>query len=508
MLSIIKSISLNGLDGYLINVQVDVSGGLPAWNIVGLPDISIKEAKERVKTAIKNSGYELLSRKIVINLAPANIRKEGSFLDLPIAIGILKSIGEIAKENLNETAFIGELSLDGKLNGINGILPICIEAKKMGIKKLIIPKANIKEASVVEEIQILGAESLNDVINHLNTNNNLISIENQWKKIKSNKTKYIEDFSDVKGQENVKRGLEIAAAGGHNCLLIGSPGSGKTMLASRIPSILPDLEFAESLEITKIHSISGELSEDSPIIVNRPFRAPHHTISVSALIGGGKIPKPGEISLAHYGVLFLDELPEFGKNTLEVLRGPLEDKKVVISRVNATIMYPCKFMLIASMNPCPCGYYGSTIKKCVCNSQQISKYMNRISGPLLDRIDLHIEVQPVKYEKIENDNPESSNDIRIRVNHARNIQKNRYKKENIFCNSELSPNQIKIYCDIDKECKELLKKAFNKLGLSARAYGRILKVSRTIADLDSSEKIQKKHIAEAIQYRNLDKKFF
>lgn len=507
MLSIVKSMTLHGLEGFIVDVQVDVAGGLPCWEIVGLPDVSIREAKERVRTAIKNSGYEFPSRRIVINLAPATIKKVGSAFDLPIAIAIL-----LATENINEfdfenVAFVGELSLDGNVHSITGILPMCIEAKKLGIKEIVVPKENAKEASIVDGINVIPVSSLNQVVAYLNKSIKINPEKfNSNELIKSNQV-YNLDFSEVKGQKNIKRAIEVAASGGHNCMLIGSPGSGKTMMARRIPTILPKLSFEEALEVTKIHSVAGNISENSPLIINRPFRFPHHTISKTSLVGGGAIPKPGEISLAHYGVLFLDELPEFEKSTLEVLRGPLEDGKITISRVNATLTYPSKFMLVASMNPCPCGYYGSD-KECSCSNQAINKYLGKISGPLLDRIDIQVEVSSVKYKNFNsNTQEETSEQIRKRVEETRRIQLERYKECGIYSNSELTPKLIEKYCKLDEKSKIILEKAFNKLGLSARAYARILKVARTIADMDKSENIQSSHLLEAIQYRSLDKKY-
>jgi len=509
MISRVKSCGLLGIDGYIVDVEVDISKGLPSFDIVGLPDAAIREAKERVRSAIKNCNLEFPVKRITINLAPAHIKKEGPSFDLPISIGILKACEQFEMKDTDDYIFLGELSLNGELRAVNGVLPAVITAYKNGIKKVIVPQDNAFEAAVIKEVEIYPANNLYDVVCHLTNQKALPVFKIESDAIFSSHNQYDVDFSDVKGQENVKRALEVAAAGGHNCLMIGAPGCGKTMIAKRLPTILPDMSFEESLEVTKIHSIAGLLPKGTALITSRPFRNPHHTISNASLVGGGKIPKPGEISLAHFGVLFLDELPEFKKDVLEVMRQPLEDGQVTISRVNATLTYPCSTMLIASMNPCKCGFYGDPIRECTCTPVQIQKYLGKISGPLLDRMDIHVEVSPVKYKDLESgDRVESSKEIKERVNKARQIQLNRYKGYDIFCNAQLKPAHIKKFCVLGEEEKSLLRSAFEKLGLSARAHNRILKVARTIADLDNSERINANHLAEAIQYRSLDRKFF
>ncbi len=502
------SCSIYGINGYIVNVEVDLSNGLPGFDIVGLPNATVKESKERVRAAIKNSSFEFPNKRITINLAPADIRKEGSVFDLAIAAGILGANMHFSEKNIYKTIFIGELSLDGTIKGVKGTLPMCIEAKKNGFTRIITSKENANEAALVNGLSVYPVENICEMVDFLNEK---IDIKPATYDIKNILVKQFDDidFKDVKGQHAVKRALEIAAAGSHNILMVGPPGSGKTMLARRMPSILPDMTFEESLEVTKIYSVAGLLKEDENLILRRPFRSPHHTISASSLIGGGRIPRPGEVSLSHHGVLFLDEMPEFPKHVLEVLRQPMEDECVTISRVNGTVTFPAKFMLIASINPCPCGFFGDESGKCSCTATQIKNYMNRISGPLMDRIDLQVEVKALKFNDLSNDSKaESSSNISKRVNKARQIQLERYKDEGIFSNSQLKPKQMNKYCKIGKEERKILKEAFDKFNLSARAYNRILKVARTIADLENCENIKVSHIAEAIQHRTLDKKYF
>lgn len=504
MVNKVTTSTVIGLDAYKITVEIDVINSLPGISIVGLPDTAVNEARDRVRSAIKNSGYTFPTKKVVINLAPADLKKNGTNFDLPIAVGILVEEEVIESEKIKEYAFIGELSLDGKIRGVSGVLPIILGLKSAGVKNVIVPSVNANEAALADGINIYGAEDLTDVVNHfIETPLKITKIDLNSYLTNSDENEYIYDFKDVKGQKKAKKALEIAAAGGHNLLMSGSPGSGKTLMAKCFPSILPPLELSEALEITKIYSISGLLSPDEPLMTKRPFRPVHHTASANGIIGGGSNPKPGEITLAHRGVLFLDEIVEFPRQVLEVLRQPLEDAKVVISRANHSITYPAKFMLLAAMNPCPCGFLGDKEKQCTCSDFQINRYLSKLSGPLLDRIDLQIEVPRLTSEELLKSTAleETSADIRKRVISARKIQTTRYKNDNILTNSELTPKLIKKYCKLDKESEELLKTAIVKYQLSGRRYDRILKLARTIADLDNSADIKQTHIMQALQYR-------
>lgn len=507
MLVKVYAAALQGIDATIVTIEVNSSRGIKFF-LVGLPDSAVKESHERIISALQVNGYKFPTRQIVINMAPADIRKEGSAYDLPLAIGILASNGEVAEEKLAQFLIMGELSLDGSLQPIKGALPIAISARSQGFEGFILPKQNAREAAVVNNLNVYGVENIKEVIEFFNGERELSpTIVNTREEFYQHQSNFPYDFSDVKGQENVKRALEVAAAGGHNLIMIGAPGSGKSMMAKRLPSILPPLSLGESLETTKIHSVAGKLNKNDSLIATRPFRSPHHTISQVAMVGGGANPQPGEISLAHNGLLFLDELPEFNRSVLEVLRQPLEDRHISISRAKYSLDYPASFMLVASMNPCPCGFYNHPTKACVCNSGQVHRYLNRISGPLLDRIDIQIEIVPVPFEKMsEQTKGESSAAIRERVIQARKRQEQRFANHpGIYCNAQMESQLLHQYAQPDEKGLQLLRTAMTRLNLSARAYDRILKVARTIADLAGSENIQAGHLAEAISYRNLDR---
>ncbi|HBR16614.1 MAG TPA: ATP-dependent protease [Deltaproteobacteria bacterium] len=506
MLSKVFSSAVLGIDAYLVEVEVDTSHGLPFFSTVGLPDNAVKESKDRVRAAIKNSGYDFPAKHITVNLAPANVKKEGTTFDLPVSLGILSAEGIIKKEALADYMILGELSLDGRVKPIRGALPMAVAAKRAGLKGVILSRENAEEAALVDGIESIGIKNLSQLVEFLNGRLEIQPCRIDVKEyFKADGETHL-DLNEVKGQEHVKRAMEVAAAGGHNVLMIGPPGSGKTMLARRMPTILADMDMEEAIEATKVHSIAGVLDRKQVLVTIRPFRSPHHTISDAGLIGGGHIPRPGEVSLAHNGVLFLDELPEFKKNVLEVLRQPLEDGHVTISRAAMSLTYPSRFILIAAMNPCPCGFLGDLHKECRCTPMQIQKYRAKISGPLLDRIDIHCDVPAVRFKELSGDTKgESSRDIKTRVDKARRLQSERFKGKKIYFNSQMTSHYIKKFCEIDEDGKRLLEMAIDRLGLSARAYTRVLKVARTIADLEGEENIKPQHLSEAIQYRSLDR---